>query len=120
MTTVFSPILLALRARLPEVVGAAFVASDGELVDHSADDGVDLPALAAHQGVVLSWTARACTALTLGEPTSLQLAHTHGDVLLHAVTDGYFLVLLLRGRPPAGLALLVAREAAYALAAELG
>jgi hypothetical protein len=95
----FTPILFDFMARVPGAVGVVLVDIDGEAVDYAGRrDPFDLKLAGAHWQIVLR-DLLALTALRqLGTPQALLVRGERRSFIVHALPDGYALVLLLGRR----------------------
>ncbi len=113
MSSPFSAILEAAVVRIPGAIGGAFAASDGELVDSFARFDADGWALiTAHYGVVLGHMQSALRTFHYGEAEVVMLTHEQLDIMVHAVSEGYYALIAMRH--PAQLAMAQAQLAAAA------
>ena len=121
MRSPFSTILEAAVVHTPGSIGCAFAASDGELVDSFARfDAEEWALLTAHYGVVLGHMQSALRTFHYGEAEVVILTHQRLDILVHAVSEGYYALIAMRH--PAQLALAQAQlaRAAADLRQEMG
>jgi predicted regulator of Ras-like GTPase activity (Roadblock/LC7/MglB family) len=120
VTTAFTAILKDTIDRVDGAVGAIFAAWDGEAVDLVAsEDRVEMAILAAHYGVILSHVQSAIKLFHYGEAYEMILSHSRMDLLVRAVSEGYYLVLAIRGRAHLATALRAVEQAAEALRREM-
>ena len=95
-TSAFTAILAALLGRVGGAYACALVDGEGETVDYCGDvDPFDVKVAAAHWTVVLSAVR---DATKLGEPSLVAVRGAKRSYVVHAMRDGYALVLLLRRR----------------------
>jgi len=97
----FAAILKRTVEQTPHAIGSAFAASDGEMVDSfSHMNAYDWAVLTAHYGVVMAQLTAAFGTLHFGGPEYFIATHTHLEVHVHAVEDGYYaLVAVSRPAP---------------------
>jgi predicted regulator of Ras-like GTPase activity (Roadblock/LC7/MglB family) len=75
----------------PGAIGAAFAASDGEMVDaYTTIDPNEFAIITAHYGVVLSLLDSAFGTFHFGTPEYFFSKHKELAVLVHTVDAGYF------------------------------
>jgi hypothetical protein len=121
MSTSFTTILQRTVEAVPGAVGAIFAAWDGEAVDHWAArmDRDEILFLAAHYGIVLNHVQSVLHLFHFGEAEEIILHHTHMDLLVRSVSDGYYVVLAVRGQSHLATALREVGAAAIALRREM-
>jgi hypothetical protein len=99
----FTPILAELVARSPGAFGAALVDPEGECVDYAGRHGAfDLRIAAAHWEIVMRELRRTFHAVRsradLGTAQTLLVRAQRRSFVVHALPDGYVLLLLLSRR----------------------
>jgi len=100
--TPFSDILKRAIDATPGAIGGAFAASDGETVDSvSRIDDAEWAIYTAHYGIVLKHVQAALNTFHYGEAHLLIVRHERIELLLRAVSQGYFAMLAVE--PPAAL-----------------
>jgi hypothetical protein len=120
MASPFATILRTAVERTPRAIGGAFAASDGEMVDSfGAADPVEWAILTAYYGVVLANLESAFNSLHFGGPEYFVVEHSRVDVLVHAVSDGYYALLAVEQPVQLALALDALVTAAHALRREM-
>ena len=120
MTTTFTPILKAVVERVAGAVGAIFAAYDGEAVDLVAvEDKYEMAILGAQYGVILSHVQSAIKLFHFGEAFEVIVSHAHMDLLVRTVSEGYYVVLAVRGRAHLATAMRETARAAAALREEM-
>lgn len=94
----FTAILRDAVEQVPGALGAIFVAWDGEPVSRYTPDmpTLDLEILGAQWGLVWIEIGRALGRARLGAALELLVDVEHSSVLVHQVTDQYYVVLLAR------------------------
>jgi predicted regulator of Ras-like GTPase activity (Roadblock/LC7/MglB family) len=125
--TPFTPILRRMLDALPDALGAVFADGEGEAVDQLPDPRedpeaaavVDLRLFGAHWGVILNHVNAALRLFHYGGPIEMILHHDRLDILIHAVGDGYYVLLALRADGHLARALDELRRGAVALQAEM-
>jgi hypothetical protein len=123
----FATILQRAVEATPGAVGGAFAASDGEMVDSFATgagtdrvyDADELAMLTAHYGIVLTQLCSAFGTWHFGGPEYFIAQHTRLDVVVHAVDNGYYVLLAMTEPAPLAMALVSVRAAATALKREM-
>ena len=121
----FAAILRWVVETTPGAIGGSFAASDGEMVDYWAPGGADEWAiLTATYGVVLAQLGSAFGTWHYGSPEYFIAEHESLDVLVHAVSEGYYALLAVTTpdratSPPLGLALVHLQEAIGLLREEM-
>lgn len=119
MATTFTPILERAVERVPGAVGAIFADWDGEAVDHVAADRDSILMIGAHYGIILNHVQSALHLFHFGEAEEIILQHERMDLLVHAVGEGYYVVLAIAGDAHLATALREVAAAAAALRAEM-
>ncbi|HUH03390.1 MAG TPA: hypothetical protein VML75_15440 [Kofleriaceae bacterium] len=120
MSSVFANILQIAVTRTPGAVGGAFAARDGEIVDSFANaDPLEWAFLTAHYGVVLSQIQAALRTFHYGEAQLVLMSHDELDILLHAVSEGYYALLAVGHPAPLALAIDALTSAAASLRKEM-
>jgi hypothetical protein len=95
----FAPILRDFISRVPGGVGAVLVDVDGEAVDYAGRvDTYDLKLAGAHWQIVLRELVDISGRFSLGMSRALAVRAERRSFLVHALPDGYALVLLLGRR----------------------
>jgi hypothetical protein len=95
----FSPILHDFVARVPGAVGAVLVDRDGEAVDYAGRvETFDLKLSGAHWQIVLRELVEIAAKRPIGVPSALAVRAERRSFAVHALPDGYALVLLLGRR----------------------
>ncbi|HEY3352604.1 MAG TPA: hypothetical protein VGQ83_05115 [Polyangia bacterium] len=131
--TPFTPILRQTFEALPDAIGVVFADWQGEAVDRFPEprdaastpgrtlqgETVDLRLFGAHWGIILAQVQAALRTFHYGDAFELILQHDELDVLMHAVSGDYYVLLALPAHGPLGRALLELRRAAAALRAEM-
>lgn len=121
----FAEILRWVVETTPGAIGGSFAASDGEMVDYWAPGGADEWAiLTATYGVVLAQLNSAFGTWHVGSPEYFIAEHASLDVLVHAVSEGYYALLAVTtpdraASPPLGIALSHLRAAIGLLREEM-
>jgi hypothetical protein len=121
----FAEIMRWVVEATPGAIGGSFAASDGELVDYWAPGGSDEWAiLTATYGVVLAQLESAFGTWHYGGMEYFIAQHAQLDVVVHAVSEGYFALLAVAtpdraSDPPLGIALSHLREAIALLREEM-
>jgi predicted regulator of Ras-like GTPase activity (Roadblock/LC7/MglB family) len=116
----FAAILKRAVDRVPGAVGAIFAAWDGEEVDHVASmSREEMRFFGAHLGIVLNHVQSALHLFHFGEAREMVLQHDQMDLLVHAVGDGYYLLLAVRGGVHLATAQREVQSAADALRQEM-
>lgn len=119
--TPFGEILRHAVETTPGAVGGAFAAADGEMVDsYCHHDPEHWAIVTAHYGVVLRHLESAFDTWHFGGPHYFIAQHEKLDVMVHTVAAGYFALLACEKPAPLARALSALREAAAALAKEMG
>jgi predicted regulator of Ras-like GTPase activity (Roadblock/LC7/MglB family) len=93
--TDFADILQALVERIPGALGAIFVDWEGETVGTYSFDmpTLDLQIIGAQWGMVWALLQRSLAKLHMGAPVEMVVDGEHGSVLVHQVTEQYWVVL---------------------------
>lgn len=107
----FAERLAQISDRVEGSRGAALVASDGIIVEAWGGHGLDLEALAVEMVGQARTLADEQRGLGLGRVQQVAVEADHCTVLLGAVGDGYYLVLVLAGDAPQGRARFELRRA---------
>jgi predicted regulator of Ras-like GTPase activity (Roadblock/LC7/MglB family) len=121
MSTAFTPMLRRALEAVPGAVGCVFLDWDGEAVDQvtvsrATDD--DLKLVGAYYGIILGMVQRWLNTYHYGSTQEIILSHEGADLLVHVVSGGYFVVLMLRSGH-LGTALSQTRALAQALHLEM-
>lgn len=120
MVTPFAVILRRAVERVPGAVGAIFADGEGEAVDHfSSAAKEEILIIGAHYGVVLNHVQSALHLFHFGEAEEMILHHTRLDLIIRAVTHGYYVVLCTQAGAHLAIARREAQAAASALAREM-
>jgi predicted regulator of Ras-like GTPase activity (Roadblock/LC7/MglB family) len=96
--TSFQEILRAMVERVPGATGAIFADWDGEPVGTFAPEtpALDLEIAGAQWGVVWMQMMKALERAQLGQPLELEVDGEKGTVLVHQVTESYYVVLTMK------------------------
>jgi predicted regulator of Ras-like GTPase activity (Roadblock/LC7/MglB family) len=90
----FAEILRAIVERVPGALGAIFADWEGEMVDQFAHiPPLDIQLVGAHWGVVLNQATRSSQTAGFGAVRELLIEGERGTVLVHSVTESYYVVL---------------------------
>jgi predicted regulator of Ras-like GTPase activity (Roadblock/LC7/MglB family) len=116
----FAAILRGAIERTPGAVGGAFAASDGEMVDFIADDRFEWAVMTAHYGIVLAQVQAALHTFHHGEAEVVMIEHAHLDILMHAVSEGYYALIAVDHPAPLASAMAALEQAATRLREEMG
>ena len=117
----FSPILMDFVARVPGAAGAVLVDVDGEAVDYAGrGNPFDLKLAGAHWQIVLREVLAVAELRGLGAPRALAVRGERRSFIIHALPDGYALVLLLSRRAGFAAATRAFEVCERALAIEAG
>ncbi len=73
----------------------------------------------AHYGIVFAFVQSALNTFHYGEAEFLLLSHTRLEVLIHAVAEGYFVMIAVYAPAPIGVALAALRVAVRELREEM-
>jgi hypothetical protein len=118
--TPFGEILQAAVDATPGAVGAAFAASDGEMVDSvttwPADDWA---ILTAHYGIVLSQLHAAFGTWHHGSPQLFIAQHGKLDIVVQAVDGGYYALIAVADPRPLAHAMVAIARASVLLKKEM-
>jgi predicted regulator of Ras-like GTPase activity (Roadblock/LC7/MglB family) len=118
--TVFASILQTAVDNVSGAVGAIFAAWDGEAVDLVAlEDKTELAIMAAHYGVILSHVQSAIKLFHFGEAYEIVLSHARMDLILRTVSEGYYVMVAVKGRAHLATAIREVERAAAALQKEM-
>jgi len=125
--TPFTPILRRMLDAVPDGVGVVFADWDGEAVDQLPDPRddpevtavVDVRLFGAHWGVILNHVRAVLHLFHYGDPIEMILHHDRVDVLIHAVADQYYVLLILGAGGHLARALDELRKGAAALQVEM-
>ena len=121
MKTPFARIIRDAVEAVPGAIGGAFAAHDGETVDSfAAHDDDDWAIFTAHYGVVLKFVQSALNVFHYGEAEFMMVTHETVDVLVHAVSEGYYALMAVQSPAPLGIALHELERAAEQLRVEMG
>jgi predicted regulator of Ras-like GTPase activity (Roadblock/LC7/MglB family) len=119
--TPFGEILRHAVEVTPGALGGAFAAGDGETVDAFWEgDLTEWAILTAHYGVVLAQVQAALHTFHFGEAELVVISAEHRDVLMHAVGDGYYALLVIEATAPLAPAMSALERATRELREELG
>jgi predicted regulator of Ras-like GTPase activity (Roadblock/LC7/MglB family) len=124
MPTAFTPILERAVSNIPGAIGAIFADWDGEAVDHfppgeTRSDRESILILGAHYGIVLNHMQSALHLFHFGEAEEVIVLCDRMDLVVHAVGEGYYVVLALNAGVHLATALREVRTAASALRTEM-
>jgi predicted regulator of Ras-like GTPase activity (Roadblock/LC7/MglB family) len=97
-------ILDELLAQVPGSQTALLLDGQGEVVVGAGDLDERHRLIGAYQGIALGMAARTASRVGVGGIDTLIWRHTDGSVILSTLHDGYYLVLALGPRAPAGMA----------------
>ncbi len=120
--TPFSQIMRVAVEATPGAIGGAFAAEDGETVDAFAADDQnrdEWAILTAHYGVVLRHIQSALLTRHYGAADIIILAHSDLDVLVRAVSQGYYALMAVHHPAPLGIAMRELEVAAAELRREM-
>jgi hypothetical protein len=117
----FAVILQDLVERTPGALGAIFVDWEGEPVGLFAPDipTLDIQIIGAQWGVVWMQLVRSCEKQSLGLPVELEVSGDGALVLVHQVTESYYVVLTLKHGAHLATAQRELRKGAASLKAEM-
>lgn len=116
----FRSILRAAVDQVPDAIGGAFAASDGEMVESVATgDATDWAILTAHYGVVLASIEAAFGTWHYGGTEFVMIEYDRLDVVIHPVAEGYYALVAVPPPAPLAIALDALRIAAGALKREM-
>jgi len=120
MVSPFAEIIEAAVNRTPGAVGAAFAASDGEMVDSYAKaDAEEWALITAHCGILLGHIQSALNTFHYGEADFVIMTHARVDILVHSVAEGYYALIAARHPAPLGRVLAEVTVAAEKLRKEM-
>ena len=92
----FAEILRAAVDDTPGAVGGSFADRDGETVDYVSDwERTEWEIVTAHFGVVMHHVQKALHTFHFGEAELVVLSHRDLDIVIQAVTEGYYAMLAL-------------------------
>ena len=97
-------ILESLVARISGARTALLLDGQGEVVVGAGDLDERHRLIGAYQGIALGMVSRTASRFDTGAIRSLVWRHEQGAVVLSTLRDGYYLVLSLGPRAPAGMA----------------
>jgi len=118
--TPFAIILREVVKANPNSIGAAFAASDGEMVDSfCTSDEHEWAVLTAHYGIVLAHLHACFNTWHYGGPEYFIAQHGKLDIIVHAVDAGYFALIAIAKPANLGVALKTMRVACQALKKEM-
>ena len=118
--TAFTPILQRAVERVPGAIGAIFADWDGEAVDLiGPGNREELLYMGAHYGVILNHVQSLLRLFHFGEAVEIVLQHEKVDLCVHAVGDGYYVVLAIDSGGHLATALREARACADGLRKEM-
>jgi hypothetical protein len=119
--TGFAEILQGVVERVPGALSAIFVDWEGEPVGLFAPEipPLDVQIIGAQWGVVWMQLKEMCVRLRVGLPVELELDGERGHVLIHQVTDSYYVVLSMRRGTHRATAQRELRRTAASLRAEM-
>lgn len=99
--TPFARILRTMVEEVPGVVGGAFAASDGEMVDSfTTVDPDEWALITAHYGVLLSLMHAAFGTWHYGAVQSFVAQHQKFDIMVQAVDQGYYALIVMTTPAP--------------------
>lgn len=117
----FSVMLQTAVESTPQAIGAAFAASDGEMVDYfSLTDPDEWALITAHYGVVLRHVQSALNTCHYGEANVVLIEHRDLEILVHAVSEGYYALLAVKAPAQLAMAMNALGQAVVALREEMG
>jgi hypothetical protein len=120
IATPFGAILRRAVERTPNAIGGAFADPEGEMVDSFAKlDPHEWAILTAHYGVVMQHLVSAFGTWHYGGPEYFIASHQDLDVVVHAVTSGYYALLACNQPAPIAIAIDSLRDAASELRREM-
>jgi predicted regulator of Ras-like GTPase activity (Roadblock/LC7/MglB family) len=118
--TPFAAILQRTVDNVPGAIGAIFADWDGEAVDLAGQaHGDELKLMGAHYGVILANVQALLRLFHFGEAVEIVLQHEKIDLCVHAVGDGYYVVLAIGAGGHLATALREARACAAGLRREM-
>ncbi len=100
----YRSILDELLAQVPGSQTALLLDGQGEVVVGAGDLDERHRLIGAYQGIALGMVARTASRFGVGSIDTLVWRHADGSVILATLHDGYYLVLALGPRAPAGRA----------------
>jgi len=118
----FKTILKRLVERTPGAIGAIMIDHDGETVaDFTATTYLDLPAIGAHQGVILHMVKRVMAGRSEnGDARHIGISTNMAKIAISTIHDGYSLVLLIKRNSFLGKAFMESRKAVAEVEQEMG
>ena len=120
MKTPFTSILQRTVERVPGAIGAIFADWEGEAVDLAGQNHRDeLKYIGAHYGVILNNVQALLRLFHFGEAVEIVIQHEKVDLCVHAVGDGYYIVLAVSADGHLATALREARVCAAVLRQEM-
>lgn len=120
MSSAFHHILARAVDHVPGAVGAIFAAYDGEAVEQVGVAAKDeMLFLAAHYGVILNHVQNILHLFHFGEAVEIILSHQKLDLVVRTVSEGYYVVLAVKGPCHLATARRAVEDAACALRTEM-
>ncbi|MFQ5329448.1 MAG: ferritin-like domain-containing protein [Thermodesulfobacteriota bacterium] len=118
----FKAILKDLVERSPGAIGAIMIDHDGETVaNYTATTYLDLPAIGAHQGVILQMVKRVMAGRSTKEDAQhIGISTNMAKIAISTIQDGYSLVLLIKKNSFLGKAFMESRKTVAELEHEIG
>ena len=99
--TPFAKILRTMVDEVPGVVGGAFAASDGEMVDSfTTVESNEWALITAHYGVLLALMHSAFGTWHYGAVRSFVAQHEKFDIMVQAVDQGYYALIVMTTPAP--------------------
>jgi predicted regulator of Ras-like GTPase activity (Roadblock/LC7/MglB family) len=118
--TPFAVVLRDVVKANPNAIGAAFAASDGEMVDSfCTTDEHEWAVLTAHYGIVMAHINSCFNTWHYGGPEHFIAQHGKLDIIVHAVDAGYFGLIAIAKPANLGIALKTMRVACAKLKKEM-
>ena len=120
LPTGFSVLLERAVERVPGAIGAIFADWDGEAVDYvTRVDREELQLIGAHYAVILNNVQSLLRLFHFGEAVEIIVQHEKLDLCVHAVGDGYYVVLAVSSGGHLASALRETRACAAGLRREM-
>jgi hypothetical protein len=118
--TPFARIMRDVVEQTPGAIGGAFAASDGEMVDSFATVSADEWALiTAHYGVILANMHAAFGCWHFGSVEYFIAQHGRFDVMVHAVDQGYYAIMVMATPSPLSLGMSQLKQSVVQLRREM-
>ena len=118
--TPFALILRDVVQTNPNAIGAAFAASDGEMVDSFCKtDEHEWAVLTAHYGIVMAHLHACFDTWHYGGPEYFMAQHAKLDIVVHSVDAGYYALIAIAKPANLGIALKTMRSACVLLKKEM-